>query len=543
MTIGSIACPSCGQLIRNATVNAAGRLRCGACEHLFVVQNVPGIPEVSAIPAPAAVASAPAVETVAYREPPPAHYGLLTAAAWFAGGAAVLLAALHFMNLKGAPLVTDPLTALRSTRFGPPSTAVKATDVLPYLARMLEIGLLALAAFGLMSAVEHITRIDRLSAALAWKWKALRKPLGNPPGRSLSVLLPFAVLGGLVLIAGLQLVVANHEVSLSSGDRSGSWQSDFTFAGPLAGLVIAVVGAALMLLGLGAGELRRFLWRMHQFGAAIAHRRGKPDAALAAEGRAPAGASIASASLLVAGLLLCAAGLVQTFQLDLLTAYTGGSYDLGPARAAYIVGIAALFTLSRLAALYASAVNSWAPDARNLPAQPMARVFRFLMWTCVAGALFYNSWTFGGYLPGVEYGLGNFESFLRLAAALTLLYFGSAAFDLSGFSAVTAELAGARRKPAASAVNLANLLLIAVIVVAAMRAAAIWDEVGAKAGTTAAAAATRWSGAGTVRVGGGWSEALATVFNVLSTAFLALLPVVPAANLEAAGDRPPPATS
>jgi hypothetical protein len=506
MTIASIPCPSCGQIIRNATANAANKLRCGACNTLFAIPMALSVPQAAA----AQITDAPAEQSVE-REAPPAHYGLLTAAAWAIGATAVILSIATLITGKGNSLVANPLS---------PRASSGALDTVACAAQIGTVALYALACFALVKCVSMITRLDRLAASLCWKRNVLRKPLGEPPGKSLLYILPFAVLGGVVLIAGLQLVVGNRSIGLSTRASTLN-EPDWSWSSPAAGLVMAAVGSALLLAGMGAGELRRFFWRMYQFGTALAgsSKQNPSEDTLAGALRLP------TASILVGGLAMYAFVFAHAIYEQMnaeMAQWTGRVVDAGPPVGVALLGMILLFTLLKIGLLSGAAVRTWSGHEKSDYPRSI-RIFRCAVWIGFVGALFFDRKAFGGFLPGQFYET-PFERNLLAAGGLLFIYLSGTLFDLNEFAGATVKMAGDQRIQTRSRRSLlVNLIFLLVFFVFLLRAIDIFDVASS---SLSRPVVTRWWGY-TPPPPGPFGITLSWTSFCLSTTFLALLPAVP----------------
>jgi len=222
----SLECPHCGQRIINAVANAENRIRCGACENNIEL-NASGT--VLVFEQPGGASAIPAAQSPTGKEPAPASYGLLSATAF-----AVLILGL---TMTACFTVFAAQNAQGPAAYSPFSWQGGVAC--------------ALAGLAFLCCVNSITRLDQRAAWIAWRSGALSESPGEPPGSGLPYILPFAVIGGITLMAGL---------------ARSNWETTFA---PVETLLIVLIGVVLFLTGLSCGELRRFFWRMAQFGNAL----------------------------------------------------------------------------------------------------------------------------------------------------------------------------------------------------------------------------------------------------------------------------------
>jgi hypothetical protein len=168
---------------------------------------------------------------------------------------------------------------------------------------------------------------------------------------------------------------------------AGASPSNDTFLQALGGgAVVAATGLLLALLGAGCGEMSRFLWRMGQFGRALAARKRGDEIGLAPPVRVQAFDKTSSAGLMLLALAFLAAGFAVFIWLMYERLKMASEVALAAGGFLGIVGGA--YTLYRLATLWREMLHGWEYGARSIgkprsrhPGELATGAFRAAGWT------------------------------------------------------------------------------------------------------------------------------------------------------------------
>lgn len=356
MDTQTVTCPACGQAIRNA-VPVDGRYRCGACQKKFSASEKADSPGRQR-------------DVEVQKEPAPASYGLLLVAAW----ATVLLAAglsLWFY------IANESMTAVTVSLI---HTSGRIASLACGL-QMVLLGLLCVAAAGALA------RLDRSASWLAWRAGHFPPSLAHTPSGNLPYVLPLAVTGGLWIMLSLATSMET--------DIPKDWVEIFG-----GGVFSAGAGAVLLLIGIGCGEVRRFLWRMTQLGKVLAHS-NHDELGLRARVRQTATSHTASTGLMFTAVVLLAATYTCALVLAIVgvrSALPGGVRDaalLGGVGFLAVVGGA--YSLFRLSRLWAEMLRQWNQAAQVLGVLPQRKIGALR-----SAMLKYAGWLIGGGIVAIQ---------------------------------------------------------------------------------------------------------------------------------------------
>ena len=418
-----VVCPQCGQLIRNAVANAANKIKCGACGHAFSVSR--GDANVAAAETTRVQAAqdeprtregslkvfgagAVSETTAPLREPPAANYGLLSAAAWI--GLIVGAA------LAGADFYMNGNQSLGFTT----NTWSHPTFVMAGISRALMLVMSVTTGLVFVKIAERLTRIDRFAALLAWRKSKETFVLQELKGSSLPYMLPPMVIGGVMLIVGLLII---------SGDRL-LVVSDETVSSIIGALCWSVAGIGIFAMGLAFSELRRLLWRMSQFGAAIPH---EPVWTSSLAAPASIQAPLRGSHLVFSTIVLISIGAftsnIREYSYDSQNWLAVGSI---------LLGALAIYSSYRISLLIDAACAAWSrPNAETSTVG--AKILRTTLWIMLAGmVVFLNH---AGMIPPVSLVL-----FLAGAVVTLLLYAVRVKVQLDRWVQRVSDLAGTRRR-------------------------------------------------------------------------------------------------
>jgi hypothetical protein len=364
MSATAVHCPSCRQKILKATPNAENKIRCGACGESFVCP--PPSPETAGPQAdelvlqphdsgmeaaPVAAAAKPELPPLG-REPASASYGLLAGLGW---------AVAAYALIAGGESISQSLQRMIDSR-----SRSSLSSSIDYSSLLLEsLGFIEYSLLGVLIVYVAgcLARIDRRASWMAWRSAALTRPMREPPGSSLPFILPFCVSGGVwvIISMGLASQAQTGRESMTGGVFYNS------------GLLAAGLGVLVFLIGLGCGELRRFFWRVEQFGRLLPDRKRGGELSIGEPRRTYAAPSFNSSNkmLLVTVLACLVYGVIFWNMYEPRSAFSGGrrfsdrsdeSFDLrffSEAFAFFLFCVGGCYTIYRLSRLWNAMLSAW----------------------------------------------------------------------------------------------------------------------------------------------------------------------------------------
>ena len=376
-------CPSCKGLIVNAQPDANNLIRCNTCQRAFVVrsrQSASGrmLPEAAAILSPVESLTedcavtrsySPAeVIAVAYDRPDRVPLGrapskpgcrLFKATAWAVLGLAVSAAVgwLAVLWYRGVP--------------GPAACAA-----CQLMANILACLSAILAALLLILASDYAVRFEARAAWLAWRTASATDVPDGPPGGGIAYVLP-ALVSGLLLIFSGVLLLALH-IADPALAAVGAW--------------LIAGGLGMALLGAGAGQLRRLLWRIGHCGKLLPMRKRGDEVGLPPPLRVQPLERRSSGGLLLLALFFLMAGFgIFVWHIHVPAQ---GALEIALAAGGLLGLLCGAYALYRLAALWSELVQGWETAARTagkprLPCagEGSARAFLAAAWTWSACVL------------------------------------------------------------------------------------------------------------------------------------------------------------
>ena len=439
----NLACPECGQLIRNAMANAANKIKCGACGRMISILAA----AVADAPAGGNATTSTSAETslsiqpapnespaAALREPPAANYGVLTAAAWIVCIALTGIAAVELISSGGEPLI-----------FSGNAWGVAKHSELAWWARAALTAMSAAVGMALVRFAGTAARLDRDACALAWRKSGGKLVVSNATGSSLPVMLPPMVVGGVLIIIGLLIVAGDRQFKLGDGSAG------------VGGLFCPLLGAAIFAAGLAFSELRRFVWRMRQFGLAIAPDNQAETLAAAPSRHAP---------ILFASAAVAAVGAaIETPRYY----YYGEHSDSFTLKALCLSAGLVAYSAFRLALIFDDASGAWTRNSRAR-AQLGARLLHAALWTIIASVAVYGPELMAAFTRETSIQLCVFSILLMMLYAVRLNR------ELDRWADTAAGLSAKRHSLFASHSRVGILLFATAAVCAALSFASIYES-------------------------------------------------------------------
>ncbi|MFH0937714.1 MAG: hypothetical protein V1899_00280 [Planctomycetota bacterium] len=291
--------------------------------------------------------------------PEVARYRLLCVVAWILLGFAIMIGVwrLYASAHTEVPSITTQVVG----------------SITPILSALLNFLGLALLGILVTMAAHYIARLDAQASWITWRSAALTEPL-RESDVNLPFILPWSVSGGLLI--GLGLVVATGAAPF--GDTILQ-----AFGG---GVAITAAGLLLALLGAGSGEASRFLWRMSQFGKALAARKRGDEIGLLPPSRVQAFTKTSSTGLMLLTLAFLTASFA-TF-IWLMCERLKMAADIALLIGGFLGIVGGAYTLYRLTTLWSDMLYGWEYGARSIgkshsryPGELATNAFRAAGWT------------------------------------------------------------------------------------------------------------------------------------------------------------------